>query len=129
MLKKFLIIFAFFIFSTFVVFSNVIFLGESVYAVDSKKSSGVIIKTTNKPFNNYAGVYKTYNASYDYANFLKENSAKLIFIEEVDGVKNYYYYSKKIPLKEIIKNKKVNIQIAVSSDLIVIGSPIIYGSY
>ena len=129
MLKKCAIILAFLIFSTFVVFSNLIFLGETVYAVDSKKSSGVITKTISMPFNNYAGVYKRYGASYDYSHFLKENRAKLIFIEEVDGVKNYYYYSKKLPYKEIIKNQKVNIQIAVSNDLIVISSPIIYGSY
>lgn len=129
MLKKLGIVCVFLLFSTFVAFSNCLYLGENVSGVKSGKSSGIITKTISYPFNNYMGISKAFNKNYDYNTFLKNKRAKLILVEEIDGVKNYYYYSKKLPKREVVKGKKVNIQVAISSDTVVIGTPIIYGSY
>ena len=129
MLKKFAVLCAFLSLSMLIIFSNCMFLGEKVSAVKSGKSSGVIEEILNFPFNDFLGTYKQFSVDYKYSSLLKKYRAKLIFIEEIDGVKNYYYYSNKLPNFEVIKNKKINLQFAIASDRVVVGTPIIYGSY
>ena len=129
MLKKVLIICSFLIFSTFIIFSNCLFLGEVVHATTSGKSSGGILKVVNIPFNNYSGIYKQFDSDYNYKKLIEKYNLKLVCVESLNDVTNYYYYSKKLPKEETIKGKKVNLQIAISSETVVIGTPIIYGSY
>ncbi len=129
MLNKFKILYVFLIFSTFVVFCGCPFLGKRVNAVSGGKSSGVITKTVCLPFNNFDGVSISFENDYDHETFLEKSGAKLLFIEDLDGVKNYYYYSKRLPKCEVVNQKKVNIQIAISNEKVVIGTPIIYGGY
>ena len=129
MLKKVFIICAFLIFSTFIIFSNCLFLGENVYSVKGGKSSGVILESINLPFSDFIGFYKQFDTSYDYNSLLNKYRAKLVCVEKLDGITNYYYYSNKLPKSESVKNKKVNIQIAISNNAVVVGTPIIYGSY
>lgn len=129
MIKKCLIIFTLLLFATFMVFSNLLFLGEVVHATTSGKSSGEILKVVNIPFNNYSGIYKQFDSDYNYKKLIEKYNLKLVCVESLNGVTNYYYYSKKLPKEETIKGKKVNLQIAISSETVVIGTPIIYGSY
>lgn len=129
MLKKFLIIFTFLIFSTLIVFSNSLFLGERINGVKGNKSSGIILEAISIPFNDFTGIYKQFDSNYDYTFLLNKYNAKLVCVEELDGITNYYYYSKKLPKIEVVKDKKVNIHIAISLETIVVGSPIIYGAY
>ncbi len=110
-------------------FRNGLFVGEEVQIVKGNKSSGEFYTQVNLPFNEKVGVFKTYNVNYNYFEVIDKYDAKLTHIESVNGVTCYYFYSKKLPFKEIIKNKKVNLQIAVSEETITIGSPIIYGGY
>jgi hypothetical protein len=129
MLKKLLVLLVFTISICAYLFSNGLFLFESVKIVKGYKSLGEFSNQVNLPFIEKVGVYKSFNSDYNYALLVDKYDAKLAFIESVSGVTSYYFYSKKLPFKEVIKNKKVNLQIAVSSDKVTIGSPIIYGGY
>ncbi len=47
-----------------------------------------------------------------------------------DGeVENYYFFSEKLPKKEVIAGKKVNLHLAINKNSITLGSPIIYFGY
>ncbi len=91
------------------------------------KSSGIIKETSLAVF--YDGISATYSLDYDYYSALNLKDCVLQKIEVVDGVKNYYYHSKKLPKIEIIDGKKVNLQISINNESVKIGSPIIYGSF
>ncbi len=129
MLKKLFCILVFISLAFIYLYSNSLFFLEEAIIVKGGKSSGSFTSEINCPYIEKDGVYKSFDKSYNYSNLLKSYGAKLLFIESCNGVTNYYYYSKKISSKEVFKNKKVNIQVAVTSDNIVIGSPIIYGGY
>ncbi len=129
MLKKLACILVFISLAFTYLYSNSLFFLEVATIVKGGKSSGTFTSEINCPYIEKDGVYKSFNPSYNYNNFLKSYDAKLMFTESCNGVTNYYYYSKRIPYKEVFKNKKVNIQVAVTSENIVIGSPIIYGGY
>lgn len=109
--------------------SNGLFFGETAKIVKGEKSSGEFYSLKNLPFHQKTGIYKTYDSNCNYVEVIKKYDAKLMFIESVDGVTSYYFYSKKLPFKEVVKNKKVNLQIAITKETITIGSPIIYGGY
>ncbi len=108
---------------------NGLFFGETAKIVKGGKSSGEFYTAKNIAFTEKVGVYKTYSNNYNYFEVIEKYDAKLMFLENVDGVTSYYFYSKKLPLKEVIKNKKVNLQVAVTKERVTIGSPIIYGGY
>lgn len=47
-----------------------------------------------------------------------------------DGeILNVYYYSERIPVKEVISNKRVNVHVAISDNGIKVGIPFIYYGY
>ena len=129
MLKKLGVIVVFLISLCVYILGNGLFLGETVKIVKGNKSSGEFLVQTNLPFNEKVGVYKTFNIDYDYFKLIKKYNAKLEYLESVDGVTSYYFYTKKLPYKEVVKNKRVNLQVAVTKEKITIGSPIIYGGY
>lgn len=69
------------------------------------------------------------NKEFNIDDFFSSMNAKLLFSEEVDGVKCYYAYSTTIKYLKIVNNQKVNLQVAISNQQIKVGSPIIYGSF
>ncbi len=56
-------------------------------------------------------------------------SAKKLFSECGEGFETYYYYTNKIPFYELIGGVKVNLQVSYSTDICIVGSPIIYGGF
>ncbi len=108
---------------------NGLFYGETVKIVKGYKSSGEFYTELNLPFKDKTGIYKTYERNFNYFEILEKYDAQLMFLEKVGDVTSYYFYSKKLPFKEVIKNKKVNLQVAVTKENVTIGSPIIYGGY
>ena len=109
--------------------SSTLFINEDVYAVTSLKSSSKIKTINVKPFNSEYGIYKNFEPSYNYDSLIDKLNAKLIYVEEVDGVKSLYYYAKNLPQKELVNGKIVNVHVAISLTKITVGSPIIYGSF
>lgn len=92
-----------------------------------KKSNCIVQNVLIATF--YDSVSATLTRDFNYDVVIEKTQAKLQFVEEVDGIKSYYYYSKKLAKNEVVKEVKVNLQIAVSSNYIKIGSPIIYGGF
>ena len=87
------------------------------------------ISEINYPFIEKSGLYKSFDTTYDYKSLIKKLDATLICEESVKEVKSFYFYTKSLSKNEIIKGEKVNLQIAISKEKIVIGTPIIYGGY
>lgn len=61
--------------------------------------------------------------------FLNEFGAKIIVTEKIAEGTSYYAYSPKINYLECIYGEKINLQIFVADSYIVLGTPIIYGSF
>jgi hypothetical protein len=60
---------------------------------------------------------------------LKDFSAKVLFIEQTDSHTLYYASSPKIRYRKKVKGQTVNLQSAVSKDRVVLGAPLIFGSF
>ncbi len=56
-------------------------------------------------------------------------SAKMVFKEELPFCTLYYYSSNHLKYKKVIDGKQINLQIAEYSDKLVVGTPIIFGSF
>ena len=61
--------------------------------------------------------------------FLTDFNAQLVLVESAENYTCYYAYSPKIKNSKVIKDKTVNLQIALTSQSVKVGSPIIYGSF
>ena len=129
MLKKVLLVLVIVLLSALYLSSNSLFFLEEVKVVKGEKSKGTFLSQVNYPFVEKAGIYKSFDVSYDCRGLIEDLSATLVCKENLKEVTTYYFYSKSLSKCEIIKGQKVNLQIAVSQEKIVIGTPIIYGGY
>lgn len=102
------------------------FIGESRVFVINGKSSGVI-SCDYKDWAFCDGV--SFEIHKTRTQFLNGLNAKLVAVEEVGNVINYYYYSKKIAKKEVVGGRMVNIHIAVRGEQSLVGIPFIYSGY
>lgn len=104
------------------------FLGnKNLIMVINGKSSGEFVEYKN--FLNYDGIFTTVDKDFNYEKFAKNLDAKFVKSEDLNGCKNLYFYTNKLPKREIINGKAVNLHVAISQDKISIGTPIIYGGY
>ncbi|MBQ9514042.1 MAG: hypothetical protein IJR66_03585 [Clostridia bacterium] len=105
-------------------------LNGEVY-LKSYSSSCKILKNDERGF--LAEIYKTGEAtevnSADAERILKDFSATTVFIEETDGIKEIFAYSKKIRYKKRINGKIINLHIITTKNTVKVGSPIIFGSF
>ena len=92
------------------------------------KGSNCIVKNA-KIAMFYDSVCATKSKDFNYQNLVEEVGATLQFVEDVNGVKSFYYYSPKISKVQILNGKKVNLHVAVANNYIKIGSPFICGGY
>ncbi len=111
--------------------SPLCFLKGEVIISDLNKSAGSFT-TANKldvsSFINASGV--SFNLTQGEVDSLIENARGKKVHSFFDGeILNVYYYSNKIAVKEVIKNKRVNIHVAIKKEEITVGIPIIYYGY
>ena len=62
-------------------------------------------------------------------NLLEDFSARLVFSESTSTHQIYYAFSPTIRYQKRVKGKKVNLQIAIAKNSVVLGSPLIFGSF
>ena len=127
MLKYFLAIMLVFITSCIYLLKVPFIANSTTQTCVNGKSSGSFINGLT--FTQNDGCFITLTSEKECENFLRDLNLKKVHYEEVNGVKNYYYFTNKLFKKEVINGKSVNIHIAVSSDKISLGYPIIYGGY
>ncbi|MFR5101675.1 MAG: YwmB family TATA-box binding protein [Christensenellaceae bacterium] len=60
---------------------------------------------------------------------IKRYRAKLCFAEEISETVSYYCYSPMLKGGVVLRGKKINFHIAVRTESIVLGTPIIFGGY
>lgn len=78
------------------------------------------------------GKYERIDLAGDYAlseRIIKRARAKVVKEESFDGVTVIYAYSPKISNYKLVGGEKVNLMIAVNSQKIAVGSPLLKGSY
>ncbi len=61
--------------------------------------------------------------------FLQEFNAQLKHTEQISQGKSYYAFSPKIKYREQILEHTVNLQVFIADNYVVVGAPIIYGSF
>lgn len=66
---------------------------------------------------------------YSVNDIMQMYNCRLCFTEETDGGISFYCFSKDMRYVKRLKGKNVSLQIYCKNDVIVIGSPIIYGGY
>lgn len=100
-----------------------------------KNGDGFVLNCTadfaEKNFNKIKGCYGfSIKTKYD-PKILNRilNDAKVVSTAIVQNIKNYYCSLAGVPFSTIIDGKKINFQIAVNNQSIIVGSPIILGSY
>ena len=101
--------------------------GENLIMVINGKSSGEFLEY--KSFSNYEGLFTSLDKSYNYLELVDNLDAKFVKCEELNGCKNLYFYTNKLPKREVIDGKLINLHVAISEDKISIGTPLIYGGY
>ena len=65
----------------------------------------------------------------DLGTILNALDADLVFSEKCSEGVNYYAYTSKLKHKKLINGKLVNLQVFVSEEQTVIGTPLIFGSF
>ena len=60
---------------------------------------------------------------------LQTFDAEIIFSEQTEFGLSVYAYSKQLPYRKLINGAIVNVQIFIAKEKVVIGSPIIFGSF
>lgn len=63
------------------------------------------------------------------AELLARFEAKVLFCEEVCGIRNYYCHSPQLGESVLLNGVRVNLHIAVSGDRTAAGTPIIFGGF
>ena len=56
-------------------------------------------------------------------------NAKIVFVEEINEIENFYCYSPKIKGYTRLKGEKINLHFAKGKREVKVGSPIIFGSF
>ncbi len=104
---------------------------NAVITLNGKSSGEFICKKdiTVSDFFDVNGLSLTLSNDIDVESILKKLNAKPTHYFYDGEIENYYYFSEKLPKKEVIAGKKVNIHVAIKKDFITVGSPIIYYGY
>ena len=105
-------------------------IGENHVLYAQNSSTNIRCETTPSFLNKI----KAETCTIDFCNFnlqelLDRFSAEVIMIEDYEDGTSYYAYSSKIKYLEMINGNKINLHIAVKSDGVKIGVPIIYASF
>lgn len=107
------------------------FLKSEVTISDIDKSSGGFTTANKTEVSRFIGISGvSFSLTQKELKDLIENMRGKKVHSFFDGeILNVYYYSNKIALKEVIKNKRVNIHVAIKKDSITVGIPFIYYGY
>ncbi len=109
-----------------------VYKGERRYYLDSATSQGLCKENLSllEIFRVRGESVYIENAEEGFAEeVIKEFNAQVLWTEEVDGVLSYYCYSPRLREGVMIGGRKVNLHIARSKQVCVLGSPIIFGGF
>lgn len=106
--------------------SSVLPTGKSVISINGK--SGGVFSESETAFL-CDGFSKSFPENYDYSSLVKSLGGKLVAKEILKDSINYYYYSERLPKREVLKGKAVNLHVSAGKNRVIIGTPIIYCGY
>ncbi len=124
--------------------ANALFLednsGVKVYAYSDLGQKDVIECGELKIIKSDAGFINSLHSSeflgqcvelkeFDITNFIKKNSIEIISKEKVEDIEIYNCYCSMLPKFVFVENKRVNLQIAKTKELIKVGYPLILEGY
>ena len=138
MLKKvFVLIFSVFIVMSLIVFNNTPVFSDyadkyEVYLTDFSCSEKIIsVNKFQYPFvfnvKGESAIIEKQNFSL--TAFLKDLNAQIVICESGENYTCYYAYSPTLKKSKVIKDKMINLHIAITENCVKVGSPIIYGSF
>ena len=106
---------------------NIPFISANTTTCVNGKSSGQFV---NFPaFYDNDGYSVVLDSETQAVNFLNSYKCELVYIESVNGIQNYYFFSQNLAKKQVLNGKTVNVHLAVNGERIILGYPLIYGSY
>ena len=115
-------------------FLSLFSIGElgSITTVKNGKSSGEFYKfciDNPQTYINLDGGCLHFESVDSCLKIIEKLGAKEVHYFSDGEIENYYFYSEKLPKKEIIANKKVNVHLAIKSSGATLGFPLIYYGY
>ena len=138
MFKRILVVFAiFFVFANLICFNNTPVFEEyaSAYTVclDDNSSCGRFKTVTRLTYalnlSRFGESCTICRQDFNLHEFIKDFNACNVFIESTADGTNYYLYSDKVKYLKIINGQKVNLQVFVGENRVVLGTPIIFAGY
>ncbi len=105
---------------------------ENAIIVTNGKSSGDFIKFSEiepSTLINADGGCFYFESAQDCFQIIKELGAKKVHYFYDGEIENYYFFTEKLPKKEILAGKNVNIHLAVKKSGATLGVPLIYYGY
>ena len=102
-------------------------------SLDNGSFSNGILTVNKSDFALYRGIKgescEVKKENFDINAFLTDFEAEMVACEKVGDIVCYYAFSPKVKYLEKVNGKKVNLHVAVRDNAVVIGTPIIYGSF
>ncbi len=66
---------------------------------------------------------------FELESILSDFGARVVFTENLSNATVYYAYSPKIKSQKTVRGEKINLQVAISGERVVLGAPLIFGSF
>jgi hypothetical protein len=102
--------------------------GKKTTYLDSSSSLAEMVYDKGVYFNK-TGFSVELEEMIDLGDLLSSFGAKILFVEDTTDGTSYYAYSPKLKHVNIINKTRVNLHVHVSKDKMVVGSPLIFGSF
>lgn len=101
--------------------------------LESSSSAAVIVKINCIDYGLYTDIKgESCNVNVDNVtveDILKEFDACVVFTETTEECVNYYAYSEKIKYRKTLNGKIINLHVSLSEHSVIVGSPMIFGSF
>lgn len=79
-------------------------------------------------FNDFLGQMLEFN-KIDFDSFISSNNIEVLSTEKVEDITIYNCYVSSLPKFVVVKNKRVNMQIAITNECVKVGYPLILGGF
>ena len=106
---------------------------QTGFVQEIQNGQGYVYETTNEKAKD---IYKTLKGCYGFSIRLGATAlddilknVHIVKTEKLEGLENFYCMANGLMFFDFLDNKKINIQIAKTSSGVIVGSPIILGSY
>ena len=121
-----MIFFEIYIANLFYLYHHISYDKKEIY-INKTSSVNFILQNDERTF--FKKGESLYLEGYSLDDILFFYNAKVKVVEKIEEGTNYYAYSSKLKYNEVIDGKIINLHIFIGKEKIILGFPVIFGSY